>query len=326
MFGKRWSLFQIVVWLSVFSVVLAFAAFKSDATESKQLVVGIANHAAGNEFINNMVERMKQRIEELGASYNYVVADGSLEAHNTNIENLIAKGLKVIVVVGGDADGLKPIQKLAVENDCMLISADTGLTGEGVLSDVTSDNALIGRQMAEFLVSQLNGKGEIVIFREPFYTPCEIRWKEGAKPVFDRNPDIKIVGDTAIQFPDGTIQARAAMENHLVAHPNIKGVWAVYDQPALGAIQSLKAAGMEDVIVVGADGDKQNILEYVSKGIIQKGTVAQNSKEMGKICAEIAVQYLSGEKTKFPAHTYAPVTLVTQENAAEFAKQQGWVK
>ncbi len=93
----------------------------------------------------------------------------------------------------------------------------------------------------------------------------------------------------------------------------------------MGAIQSLLAAGREDVIVIGADGDKQNILEYIAKGIIQKGTVAQNSKEMGKICAEIAVQYLRGEKTEFPPHTYAPVTLVTQENALNFAKEQGWI-
>jgi ABC-type sugar transport system substrate-binding protein len=326
MFGKRWGLFQIVVLVTVFSAVLMVAAFDSGAAGSKKLVVGIANHAAGNEFINNMVERMKQRLEELGASYNYAVADGSLVAHNTNIENLIAKGLKVIVIVGGDADGLKPIQKLAVENDSMLISADTGLTGEGVLSDVTSDNAVIGRQMAEFLVDQLDGKGEIVIFREPFYAPTEIRWRDGAKPIFDKHGGIKIVGDTAVQFPDGTIQARSAMENHLVAHPNIKGVWAVYDQPAMGAIQSLRAAGMKDVVVVGADGDKQNIMDYIAKGLIQKATVAQNSKEMGKICADIAVQYLKGEKTKFPAHTYAPVTLVTQKNAEEFAKQQGWLK
>jgi ribose transport system substrate-binding protein len=324
MFSKRRGIFKIVALFSVFLLVFVAAALDSEAAESKKLVVGIANHAAGNEFINNMVERMMQRLEELGASYNYAVADGSLEAHNTNIENLIGKGLKVIVVVGGDADGLKPIQKLAVENGSMLISADTGLTGEGVLSDVTSDNALIGRQMAEFLVSEMKGKGDIVIFREPFYTPCEIRWNAGAKPVFEKHPGIKIVGDTAIQFPDGTIQARTAMENHLVAHPNIKGVWAVYDQPGLGAIQSLMAADRKDVVVVGADGDKQNIVDYVSKGLIQKGTVAQNSREMGKICAEIAVQYLKGEKTEFPAHTYAPVTLVTQKNADEFAKQQGW--
>jgi ribose transport system substrate-binding protein len=308
-------------------MVMSAAVFLRDAkAESENLVVGIANHAAGNEFINNMVERMKQRLDELAVSYNYVVADGSLEGHNNNIENLIAKGVKVIVVVGGDAEGLKPIQKLAVENGSMLISADTGLTGEGVLSDVTSDNALIGRQMAEFLVSEIDGKGEIIIFREPFYTPCEIRWQEGAKPVFDKYPDINIVGDTAVQFPDGTIQARSAMENHLVAHPQIKGVWAVYDQPALGAIQSLLAAGKKDVVVVGADGDQQNIVDYIAKGIIQKGTVAQNSREMGKICAEIAVQYLKGEKTKFPAHSFAPVTMVTQQNAAEFAKQQGWIK
>jgi len=327
MFDKRRSPFQIATLFSVFLTVLMVAAFDSGATaaESKKLVVGIANHAAGNEFINNMAERMKQRLEELGASYNYAVADGSLEAHNTNIENLIAMGMKVIVVIGGDADGLKSIQKLAVENDSMLISADTGLTGEGVLSDVTSDNAVIGRTMAEFLVAQLGGKGEIVIFREPFYTPTEIRWK-GAKPIFDKHAGIKIVGDTAVQFPDGTIQARSAMETHLVAHPNIKGIWSVYDQPALGAIQSLQAAGMKDVIVVGADGDKENIMNYIAKGNIQKATVAQNSKEMGKICADIAVQYLKGEKTKFPAHTYTPVTLVTQKNAEEFAKQQGWLK
>ncbi len=108
MFAKRWGLFQIVVLLTVFSAVLMVAAFDSGAAGSKELVVGIANHAAGNEFINNMVARMKQRLEELGASYNYAVADGSLAAHNTNIENLIAKGLKVIVIIGGDADGLKP--------------------------------------------------------------------------------------------------------------------------------------------------------------------------------------------------------------------------
>ena len=99
-----------------------------------------------------------------------------------------------------------------------------------------------------------------------------------------------------------------------------------------GKIIGVKARQLNDEveieadIVVGADGDKQNIMDYIAKGIIQKATVAQNSKEMGKICADIAVQYLKGEKTKFPAHSYAPVTLVTQKNADEFAKKQGWTK
>ena len=320
----------LILFVSIALAMLLFISFGysagQDEGKESDMAVGIANHAAGNEFINNMVERMQQRLDEYGVRYDYVVADGSLEVHNNNIENLIGKGLRVIVVIGGDADGLKPVQRMAAENNCMLISADTGLTGEAVLSDVTSDNEVIGRKMAEFLVEQLGGEGEIVIFREPFYTPTEIRWGDGAKPVFEKNPGIKIVGDTAIQFPDGTIQARAAMETHLVAHPEIAGVWAVYDQPALGAVQSLLAAGREDVIVVGADGDQQNIVEYVAKGTIQKATVAQNSREMGKICAEIAVQYLRGEKTDFPEHSYAPVTLVTQDNATEFAKQQGWIE
>ncbi|RLC39023.1 MAG: hypothetical protein DRH33_03595 [Candidatus Nealsonbacteria bacterium] len=311
----------------LFLVILGILViFSINVVYAGDLVVGIANHAAGNEFINYMVEEMQGRLNELGVKYDYVVADGTLEAHNNNIETLIGKGLKVIVVVGGDAEGLKPMQNLAVEKGAALISADTGLIGPGVLTDVTSDNKIIGQLMAYFLIAKLDGEGEIVVFREPYYTPCRIRWMEGAKPIFDQYPGIKIVGDTAIQFPEGTPQAMAAMESHLVAHPEIKGVWAVYDQPALGAIQALLAAGRKDVVVVGADGDRLNIVDYISKGLIEKGTVAQNSGAMGRICADVSVQYLKGEKTEFPEHIYAPVTLVVKGNALSFAKARGWIK
>jgi len=315
---RRKLLFLIIfgiILISFFSVVFA-----------EDLVVGIANHAAGNEFVNYMVTEMQARLTELGVKYDYAVADGTLEAHTNNIETLISKGLKVVIIIGGDADGLKPMEKLAVEKGVKLISADTGLSGQGVLTDVTSDNKLIGKLMAYFLIAKLDGEGEIVIFREPYYTPCRIRWMEGAKPIFDQYPGIKIVGDTAIQFPQGTPQAMAAMENHLVAHPEIKGVWAVYDQPALGAIQALLAAGRKDVTVVGADGDKLNILDYISKGLLEKGTVAQNSGAMGRICADVAVQYLKGEKVEFSEHIYAPVTLVVKGNALSFAKKLNWIK
>ena len=317
MFRRKFLFFVLLGILIIFSI---------SVVSAEDLVVGIANHAAGNEFINYMVTEMQARLTELGVKYDYAVADGTLEAHTNNIENMIGKGLKVIIVIGGDADGLKPMENLAVEKGVGLISADTGLIGPSVLTDVTSDNKLIGQLMAYFLIAKLDGEGEIVIFREPYYTPCRIRWMEGAKPIFDQYPGIKIVGDTAIQFPQGTPQAMAAMESHLIAHPEIKGVWAVYDQPALGAIQALLAAGREDVVVVGADGDKLNILNYISKGLLEKGTVAQNSGAMGRICADVAVQYLKGEKTEFPEHIYAPVTLIVKGNALSFAKTLGWIK
>lgn len=317
MFRRKFLFFILLGILIIFSI---------SVVSAEDLVVGIANHAAGNEFINYMVEEMQGRLNELGVKYDYVVADGTLEAHTSNIENLIGKGLKVIIVVGGDADGLKPMQNLAVEKGAVLISADTGMIGPGVLTDVTSDNKIIGQLMAYFLIAKLDGEGEIVVFREPYYTPCRIRWMEGAKPIFDQYPGIKIVGDTAIEFPQGTPQAMAAMESHLVAHPEIKGVWAVYDQPALGAIQALLAAGRKDVVVVGADGDRLNIVDYISKGLIEKGTVAQSSGAMGRICADVSVQYLKGEKTEFSEHIYAPVTLVVKGNALSFAETLGWIK
>lgn len=316
MFRRKFLFFVLLGILIIFSI---------SVVSAEDLVVGIANHAAGNEFVNYMVEEMQGRLDKLGVKYDYVVADGTMEAHTNNIETLIGKGLKVMIVVGGDADGLKPMQNLAVEKGVALISADTGLIGPGVLTDVTSDNKLIGEFMAYFLIAKLDGEGEIVVFREPYYTPCRIRW-EGAKAIFNQYPGIKIVGDTAVEFPEGTPQAMTAMESHLIAHPEIKGVWAVYDQPALGAIQALLAAGKKDVVVVGADGDRVNIVDYIVKGLIQKGTVAQDSGAMGRIIADVAVQYLKGEKTEFPEHIYAPLTLVVKGNAISFAEAKGWIK
>jgi ribose transport system substrate-binding protein len=114
------------------------------------------------------------------------------------------------------------------------------------------------------------------------------------------------------------------MESWLQAHPDagdIVGVWAVYDQPALGAVQAIHEAGLKnDIVVVGADGDKQNIVQYVKNGITQLGTVAQDPAMMGKICATVAVEYLNG-KTDFPGTMYADLTLVTQENATSFIEE-----
>lgn len=310
-------LFIIVVGILVVSPIIALA---------ENMDIGIANHVAGNEFINNMAESMQKRIKELGFNYQYVVADGRMVTHTTNIENLIGKGLKVVVIIGGDAEALKPMQDLAVESGVKLISADTGMVGKSVLTDVTSDNKLIGQLMAYFLIAKLDGEGKIAVFSEPFYTPTRIRWEEGAKPILDQFPNIKIIGDMAIEFPRGTEIARNAMETYLVSHPDLKGVWAAYDQPALGAIQALLAAGKEDVVVVGADGDKENVLKYIMNGVIQKVTVAQEPEIMGKMVADIAVQYIKGEKTEFPEHTYAPLTLLTKGNALLFAKKRGWIK
>jgi ribose transport system substrate-binding protein len=314
---KKVLFFVLVITVFIFSI--------NSTSASEKFVVGIACHAAGNEFNNYLIEELQKKLNELGVEYNYVIADGTFEGHNNNIETLIGKGLKVIVVVGGGVDALKPVQDLAASKGAILISADVGLTGPGVLTDVTSDNRLIGQLSAYYLVSKLDGEGEIVVINQPYYGPTEIRWIEGAKTVFDQYPKIKIVGETAIQYPEGTPQARAAMESHLIAHPEIKGVWAVYDQPALGAVLALLDADRKDVIVVAADGDKVNVVDYIAEGLIQRATVAQDSGIMGRTCAEVAVQYLKGEKTDFPEYSYAPVTLVVKGNALSFAKKRGYI-
>ena len=91
-----------------------------------------------------------------------------------------------------------------------------------------------------------------------------------------------------------------------------------------GAVNAIKDAGKDpvnDIVTVGFNADPEAIT------LIQNGellaTVAQDPYGMG-VLTVVADQYLAGQTPEFgnaeEREVYMPVTLVTAENVADFAK------
>ena len=83
------------------------------------------------------------------------------------------------------------------------------------------------------------------------------------------------------------------METILQANPDIKGVISGNDTMAMGAEAALKAAGREDVIVVGFDGSN-DVRDSIKAGGI-KATVLQPAYREAQLAVEQADAYI---KTK----------------------------
>jgi len=118
----------------------------------------------------------------------------------------------------------------------------------------------------------------------------------------------------------GIADSRAKMEAILAANPepgSIKAVWAAWDQPALGALQAIEAAGREGegIVITGIDANPQ-AREAIATGGNFEASVAQDFKGIGAAAADVVARVLAAEDIK-QGSIYVPTQLITASNAAE---------
>jgi ribose transport system substrate-binding protein len=141
-----------------------------------------------------------------------------------------------------------------------------------------------------------------------------------ADAIFKNTPGIEVVDRVTPDVQDGGIaDSRAKMEAILAANPepgSINAVWAAWDQPALGALQAIEAAGREGegIVITGIDANPQ-ARDAIASGGSFEASIAQDFKGIGTATAEAVAKKLKGEEV--PGVIYVPTVFVTRDNAKE---------
>ena len=109
------------------------------------------------------------------------------------------------------------------------------------------------------------------------------------------------------------------MEAILSANPakgSIAAVWAAWDQPALGALQAIEAAGRGDegIVITGIDANPQ--AREAITGAVRAFDGAGFRGGIGHATADAVKRYLAGEKIK-QSVIYVPTRLITSANVKE---------
>ena len=107
----------------------------------------------------------------------------------------------------------------------------------------------------------------------------------------------------------GIADSRAKMEAILAAHPekgSIKAVWAAWDQPALGALQAIEAAGRsgEGIVITGIDANPQ-AREAIAAGGNFEASVAQDFVGIGSTTADAVARAPRGRDDQAERHLRA---------------------
>ncbi|HEV7837290.1 MAG TPA: ABC transporter substrate-binding protein, partial [Gemmatimonadaceae bacterium] len=237
---------------------------------SSSYVVGFSQMESNNPWRIAQTKSLRDEAAKKGVSLVVTDAQGQTSKQVSDVEDLIAQRVNVILLAPREFEGLTPALAAAKKANIPVILVDreaAGKAGEDFVTFLGSNFIEQGRRAAEWLATATNGKANIV---ELTLTPGSSVARDraaGFREGLAKYPGMKII---ASQTGDASrAKGQAVMQNLVQSLGNkITAVYAHNDEMALGAIQALKDAGKKpgtDVTVVSIDGEKAG-LEAIQRG------------------------------------------------------------
>jgi ribose transport system substrate-binding protein len=262
------------------------------------------------------VEAFEARAKELGWEVNVIDTQGDVAAVISRIEDVVAQGVNGIVI-NVDPSQIGAGLDAAAAANIPVVGMDAGADAR-IKANVTSNGYEMAAVTSVYIANRIGGAGGVVMFTFDAFPPVQVRGVI-ADAVFKNFPDIKVLDRITPDVSDGGIaDSRAKMEALLAANPepgSIKAVWAAWDQPALGALQAIEAAGRqnEGIVITGIDANPQ-ARDAIAAGGNFEASVAQDFTGIGATAADTMARVLGGEVLKAKV-IYVPTKLVTSVNA-----------
>ena len=285
------------------------------STAAAQEVAVITPYLAqpGTQFY---VEGFEKRADELGWEVNVIDTAGDVAAVISRMEDVVTQGVDAIVI-NVDPSQVGAGLRIAADAGIPVVGMDAG-NDPLVAANITSNGYAMATETAVYVANRIGGAGNIVMFTFDPFPPVQVRGVI-ADAIFGNFPDIEVLDRITPDVSDGGIaDSRAQMEAVLAANPesgSIAAVWAAWDQPALGALQAIEAAGRADegIVITGIDANPQ-ARDAIASGGNFEASVAQDFEGIGSTTADTVARLIKGE-TLVQKVIYVPTTLVTASNA-----------
>jgi ribose transport system substrate-binding protein len=280
---------------------LLFGCKKSGGPQSKG-TIALSVLTMTNPFFKEIADSMRAEAAKHG--YDVIVTSGEFDVakQQDQVKDFIVKKVRAIVLTPCDSKSIGPAIKEANEAGIPVFTADIACTAPDVKveSHIATDNFGGGKLAAVAIVEALkkrgDAKGEIAIIDHPEVESVIMRTKGFKEQLAIENAkadvDLKIVK----QLPGGGAEEQSlkTMQDILQSNKDVKGVFAINDPSALGAVAHLEAAGkLDQVVVIGFDGMPRG-KKAIKDGKIYADPI-QFPDKIGRMTVQAIMKHFRGE-------------------------------
>ncbi|MFP3987227.1 sugar ABC transporter substrate-binding protein [Streptomyces sp. E11-3] len=280
-----------------------------------EVKVGLITKTDTNPFFVKMKQGAERAAKESGAELSTAAGkfDGDNEGQVTAIENMVAAGVRGILITPNDSKAIVPAVKQARAKGVLVIALDSPTEPQDAVDALfATDNHKAGELIGQYAKAAMEGKDAKIATLDlaPGVAVGQLRHDGFLKGFGIKKGDPSIVcsQDTGGDQSKG----QTAMENCLQKAPDVNVVYTINEPAALGAHTALKAKGRDkDVLIVSVDGGCTGT-KAVKSGKIT-ATSQQYPLAMAAEGVEAVVAYAKDESKKPQGYVDTGVRLITDQ-------------
>lgn len=240
--------------LRLVMIVLAATLFASAIAQNQPIRIGAAVYGLQAEYMQLWTTALQRHPAVVSGQVQLTVFDGRYDAsvQQAQFETMVTQRFDGIIFVPIDIEAGAAAVAVAAAAGIPVVGSNTRVNSDQLASYIGSNDVVGGYQQAVGVFEMLGGKGNIVILEGPLGQSAQIERREGNLKALEEYPDINLLVMQPANW--SRAEALARMENWLTTYPGqIDGVVGQNDEMALGAIEAMKAAGI-DVTTIPTSG------------------------------------------------------------------------
>ena len=264
----------------------------------RELTFGFCVYDNSATYFKRMSDAVSLRCAELDIELIVKDSSGSKDAMMADCGSMIGQGIDALLISPCQPDALPDIVEKAHQKNIPVIVIDIGDGGSDKDAMIISDCFGGGEAAAKYAVQLLRAAGntskETVIIKCEEAAVYANQRGEGYRNGMEAE-QYQIVEEVRADSDEG--KAYETMKDILEEHRDISNVFAENDAMALGAQRAASEKGLEDIVVIGFNGDTE-AMNSIRAGQM-KGTVAQEPFQMGYMAVELAMDCLEQTAISF---------------------------
>jgi len=268
-------------------------------------------------FWRYLADGIEKKVAEMSPNSTVEVYDSkdSADIQLKNAQDAIVKQVDAIIISPTDSSTAPAVLAIAAESDVPVIISDIGTDSGEYASFIITDNEAGAKAIGEFLAEKLKEGDQVAQITIPQARINGQLRKAGFESGIETNKLDQV--DFRQMEKNNRQEGESFTQDLITAYPELKGIFVQAEDPTMGAITALVAAGREDVQVVGFDCSPE-MLDAIREGTLL-GTSAQQTVLMGKLSAEQAIKVLRGEEVE--KEIKIGTMLITKDNIADVEEE-----
>ena len=239
-------------------------------------------------------------------------ANDSVSKQISDMEDLITKGVDLIVLAATSGKALVPKVDQAIAAGIPVVILERGISSENYTTFIDTGAKEIATAQARGVAEALGEKGNVVLFGIIPGLTISDEQEESYRKVLAEYPDVNI-----LDFQYSLVsraKGKEIMENYLTAYDRIDGVIAWDGDTVQGAVEAAKEAGRYEEIKAWSGDECMGMLKLMKEGL--NGIAVPSPNYCTVDALQAARMILSGKKV--PKLWKVPLTVITKENVDKY--------